>query len=65
LAHLLQMRGDDGVLIVVSRWFGGIQLGPKRFAHIVNVARELLVAQSQGDGPRATECAQRDRTSKK
>ena len=43
LAQLLATREDDGVLVVVSRWFGGIHLGPKRFAHISNVARELLV----------------------
>jgi len=43
LAQLLEMRKEDGVLVVVSRWYGGIQLGPKRFAHIINVARELLV----------------------
>lgn len=43
LAHLLEMRHEDGIAIVVSRWFGGIHLGPKRFAHINNVARELLV----------------------
>jgi len=49
LAHLLEMRQDSGVLVVVSRWFGGIHLGPKRFAHITNVARELLVAQESGD----------------
>jgi len=42
LAQLLQMRKEDGVLVVVSRWFGGIQLGPKRFAHISNVARDHL-----------------------
>lgn len=44
LAYLLDMRNDTNVLVVVSRWYGGIHLGPKRFAHIVNVARELLVA---------------------
>lgn len=43
LAHLLQMRNETNVLLVVSRWYGGILLGPKRFAHISNVARELLV----------------------
>ena len=43
LAQLLEMRKEDGVLILVSRWFGGTQLGPKRFAHITNVARDLLV----------------------
>ena len=43
LAQLLEMRKEDGVLVVVSRWFGGVHLGPNRFAHITNVARELLV----------------------
>jgi len=43
LAYLLDMRKDENVLVVVSRWYGGILLGPKRFAHIVNVARKLLV----------------------
>lgn len=43
LAHLLEMRGEQGVLVLVSRWYGGTKLGPKRFAHITNVARELLV----------------------
>ena len=43
LAYLLDMRKDVNVLVVVSRWYGGIHLGPKRFAHIVNVARKLLV----------------------
>ena len=42
LAHLLEMRKEECVLVVVSRWYGGIKLGPKRFAHINNVARELL-----------------------
>jgi len=42
LAHLLELRHENSVLIVVSRWYGGIQLGPKRFAHITNVARILL-----------------------
>ena len=43
LAYLLDMRKDENVLVVVSRWYGGIHLGPKRFAHIVNVSRKLLV----------------------
>jgi putative IMPACT (imprinted ancient) family translation regulator len=43
LAQLLELRREDGVMVVVSRWYGGIQLGPKRFAHITNAAREVLV----------------------
>lgn len=42
LAQLLESRKEDGVLVLVSRWYGGVHLGPKRFAHIVNVARDLL-----------------------
>ncbi len=42
LAYLLELRKEDGVLVVVTRWYGGIPLGPKRFHHIVNCARELL-----------------------
>jgi hypothetical protein len=29
-------------VVVVSRWFGGILLGPDRFKHINNAARSLL-----------------------
>ncbi|XP_051467016.1 protein IMPACT isoform X2 [Apus apus] len=31
------------VLVVVSRWYGGILLGPDRFKHINNCARNVLV----------------------
>ena len=43
LSHLLQYSGAEGVAVVVTRWYGGIQLGPDRFKHINNVARTLLV----------------------
>lgn len=29
-------------MVVVSRWYGGILLGPARFTHINNAARQLL-----------------------
>ena len=32
----------ENVLVVVSRWYGGIQLGPDRFKHINNCARQIL-----------------------
>lgn len=44
LAHLLDLVGATNVIVVVSRWYGGVQLGPDRFRHINNVARELLDA---------------------
>lgn len=34
----------DNVMVVVSRWYGGINLGPDRFKHINNVARILLLS---------------------
>ncbi|XP_023218130.1 protein IMPACT-like isoform X2 [Centruroides sculpturatus] len=42
LLHLLQILDVKNVIVVVSRWYGGIHLGPERFKHINNVARDLL-----------------------
>ncbi|XP_060933792.1 protein IMPACT [Limanda limanda] len=43
LLHLLQILDVRNVLVVVSRWYGGILLGPDRFKHINNCARDILV----------------------
>ena len=43
LLHLLYILEAKDVLVVVSRWFSGFQLGPDRFKHINNVARDLLM----------------------
>ncbi|CAG0918730.1 unnamed protein product [Notodromas monacha] len=43
LLHLLKMTHSMNVIVVVSRWYGGHLLGPDRFKHINNVAREALV----------------------
>eukprot|EP00899_Mesostigma_viride_P019827 jgi/Mesvir1/27846/Mv07521-RA.1 len=45
LLHLLQVVDARNVVVVVSRWFGGVLLGPDRFKFINNAARELLDAQ--------------------
>mmetsp|Transcript_4853 Transcript_4853/g.10482 ORF Transcript_4853/g.10482 Transcript_4853/m.10482 type:complete len:348 (+) Transcript_4853:16-1059(+) len=42
LAHLLELGGWNDVIVVVSRWYGGIHLGPDRFRHINNAARTVL-----------------------
>ncbi len=42
LLHLLQVTEAKNVLVVVSRWFGGIHLGAARFKHINNAARHVL-----------------------
>ncbi|KAM7012123.1 protein IMPACT [Tautogolabrus adspersus] len=43
LLHLLQILDARNVMVVVSRWYGGILLGPDRFKHINNCARNILV----------------------
>ena len=45
---MLDIRDEDGVLVVVSRWYGGTQLGPRRFALINNVARDVLEQMKAG-----------------
>ncbi|WWC59245.1 uncharacterized protein I303_101795 [Kwoniella dejecticola CBS 10117] len=42
LKHLLEILELENVLVVVTRWFGGIQLGPDRFKHINQAARDAL-----------------------
>jgi len=43
LAHLLQILDVTDVLVVVSRWYGGVKLGSDRFKHINNAARSALI----------------------
>ncbi|KAF8827199.1 hypothetical protein HHX47_DHR5000672 [Lentinula edodes] len=42
LSHLLQILEIDNVLVVVTRYYGGIHLGPDRFKHINQAARNAL-----------------------
>lgn len=44
MLSLLRLLGTDGAVVVVTRWYGGIQLGHDRFTHINGRARELLEA---------------------
>uniref|UniRef100_A0A0M3I7I1 RWD domain-containing protein n=1 Tax=Ascaris lumbricoides TaxID=6252 RepID=A0A0M3I7I1_ASCLU len=43
LLHLLELMKAKNVIVIVTRWYGGIHLGPDRFRHICNIAREILV----------------------
>ena len=43
LLHLLQVMSVWNLLVVVSRWYGGVKLGPDRFSIINNVAREAVI----------------------
>lgn len=42
LLHLLEILDLKNILVIVSRWYGGIHLGPDRFKHINNAARQVL-----------------------
>lgn len=42
LAEMVRLMGSNNVIVVVSRWFGGVKLGPSRFKFICNTARDLL-----------------------
>ncbi|XP_052818683.1 protein IMPACT-like [Mya arenaria] len=42
MLHLLQILDVENVMVVVSRWYGGIHLGPDRFKHINNCTRTIL-----------------------
>ncbi|XP_034826209.1 protein IMPACT-like isoform X1 [Maniola hyperantus] len=42
MLHLLQILDQKCTLVVVSRWYGGIQLGPDRFRHINNATRQVI-----------------------
>ncbi|KAK9471600.1 ribosomal protein S5 domain 2-type protein [Dipodascopsis tothii] len=43
LLHLLTLMDVWDVMVVVTRWYGGVHLGPDRFKHINVVARDALV----------------------
>lgn len=43
LLHLLQLMDAWNVLVVVTRWYGGVKLGPDRFRLINSVAREAVL----------------------
>ena len=45
LAFMLGAAKVSGAVVIVSRWYGGILLGPARFGIINNTARDALVAE--------------------
>lgn len=50
MLRLLQLMDAWDVVVVVTRWYGGQKLGPRRFAVINSVAREAVV-RLLGEGP--------------
>lgn len=57
LLTLLQILNVVNVMVVVTRWYGGIQLGPARFKHINNAARDALVKGGFVSEPSSNEAA--------
>jgi hypothetical protein len=50
IAGMLQREDALGVAVVVSRWFGGENLGKVRFQHIAGSARDLLLKKGHERG---------------
>jgi hypothetical protein len=48
LSEMIRLMKVENVAVIVSRWFGGILLGPDRFKFICNSARDLLEAHGLG-----------------
>uniref|UniRef100_A0A1I7XVB7 RWD domain-containing protein n=1 Tax=Heterorhabditis bacteriophora TaxID=37862 RepID=A0A1I7XVB7_HETBA len=42
MLELLNKMGAENVMVVVTRWYGGIHLGPDRFRIINNLTREIV-----------------------
>ncbi|GLB37375.1 putative uncharacterized protein family UPF0029 [Lyophyllum shimeji] len=42
LARLLELTGCESVVVVVSRWYGGVKLGSDRWKRISDVAKDAL-----------------------
>jgi hypothetical protein len=49
LAETLRLMGVNNVAVIVTRWFGGVLLGPDRFKYICNSARNLLESNGIAD----------------
>jgi hypothetical protein len=43
LLHLLELMGVWNAMVVVTRWYGGVHLGPDRFRLINQAARDAMV----------------------
>jgi len=55
----------NNVLVVVSRWYGGIHLGPDRFRLINNSAREVMMECGFGQQPGGVKAKGRHKKKKK
>ena len=44
ILRMLEREGTRGRIVVVTRWYGGVNLGGDRFAHVVTSVRAWLEA---------------------
>jgi len=44
ILKMLQREGLENHIVVVTRWYGGVNLGGDRFAHVVTSTRAYLAA---------------------
>ena len=52
ILKMLEREARPDVIVVVTRWYGGVHLGGDRFAHIVTCTRAALAAlRAPLDGP--------------
>lgn len=71
MLHLLDIMDARNVMVVVTRWYGGIHLGPDRFKHINNCTRDLLEEhgyikdKSDKKGPKTSSAAQQGKKKKR
>ena len=48
ILKMLEREGTRGRIVVVTRWYGGVNLGGDRFAHVVTSVRALLAEMQKG-----------------
>lgn len=44
ILRMLEREGVTGQIVVVTRWFGGVQLGGDRFRHVSEAVRQYIAA---------------------
>lgn len=55
ILFMLKQQNIEDVVIVVTRWYGGVKMGPKRFQAIDQAASEALSLLSREDTCRGSE----------
>ncbi|KAK7200578.1 Uncharacterized protein family UPF0029 [Novymonas esmeraldas] len=64
MMFLLDQLQVDGYVVVVTRWWGGILLGPDRFKHIMEVTKNILLTIPQREKEAAAAAATRHKSNR-